>query len=65
MENSSFFEPWVGKDYHTGGIFGKKLLINGLPLANGLPAFPVAKWYGAKLGTPVWNIGHKSTDRDQ
>ena len=29
MENSSFFEPWVGKDYHTGGIFGKKLLVLG------------------------------------
>ena len=29
MENSSFFEPWVGKDYETGGIFGKKLLVLG------------------------------------
>ncbi|MEZ7936633.1 MAG: hypothetical protein QMB99_05555 [Paludibacteraceae bacterium] len=29
MENSSFFEPWVGENFHTGGIFGKKLLILG------------------------------------
>ena len=29
MENSAFFEPWVGKDYETGGVFGKKLLILG------------------------------------
>ena len=24
-----FFEPWVGKDYQTGGIFSKKILIVG------------------------------------
>ena len=24
-----FFKPWVGKDYDTGGIFGKKILVLG------------------------------------
>lgn len=24
-----FFDPWVGKNYQTGGVFGKKLLILG------------------------------------
>lgn len=28
MENI-FFKPWIGKDYQTGGIFGKKILIIG------------------------------------
>lgn len=29
MGNSAFFEPWEGKDYYNGGIFGKRLLILG------------------------------------
>ena len=24
-----FFKPWVGKDYSTGGIFKKKILVVG------------------------------------
>ena len=24
-----FFKPWVGKNYHNGGIFGKKILVLG------------------------------------
>ena len=24
-----FFKPWVGKDYESGGIFGKKILVLG------------------------------------
>lgn len=28
MENV-FFKPWVGKNYHTGGIFKKKILVVG------------------------------------
>lgn len=28
MENV-FFKPWIGKDYNSGGIFGKKLLVVG------------------------------------
>lgn len=24
-----FFKPWIGKDYETGGIFGKKILVLG------------------------------------
>lgn len=24
-----FFRPWVGRDYHSGGIFGKKILVLG------------------------------------
>ena len=24
-----FFKPWIGKDYDTGGIFGKKILVLG------------------------------------
>ena len=24
-----FFEPWIGKDYNTGGIFSKKILVLG------------------------------------
>lgn len=28
MENV-FFKPWVGKDYDSGGIFGKKILVLG------------------------------------
>lgn len=29
MDNSVFFRPWVGKDYPTGGILGKKILVVG------------------------------------
>lgn len=28
MENI-FFKPWIGEDYETGGIFGKKILVVG------------------------------------
>lgn len=24
-----FFKPWVGKDYDSGGMFGKKILVLG------------------------------------
>lgn len=27
--NSVFFKPWVGKEYHSGGMFTKKILILG------------------------------------
>lgn len=27
--DSVFFYPWIGKDYHNGGVFGNKLLILG------------------------------------
>lgn len=27
--NKVFFKPWVGKDYNTGSIFGKKILVLG------------------------------------
>ena len=27
--NKVFFKPWVGKDYDTGGMFGKKILVLG------------------------------------
>src|SRR5438309_11903989 len=34
--------------------FGRKLLMNGLPAASGLPkGLPVASWYGGRLGTPA------------
>lgn len=29
MEQQIFFHPWVGKDYQTGGIFGRKILVLG------------------------------------
>jgi len=31
MSNNSkiFFQPWVGSDYNTGGVFGKKVLVLG------------------------------------
>lgn len=29
MEQQIFFHPWVGKDYRTGGIFGRKILVLG------------------------------------
>lgn len=29
MPQKIFFHPWVGKDYATGGIFGKKILVLG------------------------------------
>nr|GFC68727.1 hypothetical protein [Tanacetum cinerariifolium] len=38
-------------------ITGKKLLMNGLPAASGLPPLPVANWYGMAFGTPVWKMG--------
>ena len=28
MENV-FFKPWIGKDYDSGGIFNKKILVLG------------------------------------
>ena len=44
---------------------GKKLLMNGFPFANGFPFFPVANWYGLKLGTPVLKMGYRSTERGE
>lgn len=28
-ESKIFFQPWVGSDYNTGGVFGKKVLVLG------------------------------------
>ena len=27
--NKAFFQPYVGKDYSTGGIFGKRIMVLG------------------------------------
>lgn len=29
MERNIFFEPYVGNDYHNGGIFGKRIMVLG------------------------------------
>lgn len=29
MDRSTFFKPWVGKDYKTGGLFNRKIMILG------------------------------------
>nr|GFD25269.1 hypothetical protein [Tanacetum cinerariifolium] len=68
--------PWLLKSAELRGVagtamfrrsmsprVGKKLLMNGLPGASGLPFLPVANWYGTRLGTPVWKIGLMSTER--